>query len=442
MCVSSINTVKIQDTKIFTPVKVDTIKSTVSVKKIEPEIQTKDSSKTENILKGTAKYNVAFVSEPKLIQKLSASTQTLLKSSSSNDTKISLGLTVGGAVAGTIAAKVLGKKALPLALLGSSIGSLTDRAIGIVKNTDKISGSYKTGKTDATKLEVALGGIGFALDISGVAGANKLLKMAEKTSNISTKIISNSTEPISEGFRQYKKAENLVGKAAGEAWEHSITKGIPSPNQLAKFKGTADVTGAEAFLNKADNIKLQGSSIKDIVSKVPKEAQLRELTPSKTIKEGFEYAWVDKKTGMDYRLRVHGADSGVALHNPTSTAAQGWIFRIERNPVGQREFSKIQALMIDGEYKSTSHLIELEKAKKEAELTLAVIKDAKISSVGQISEATSSATVSAPSLLKGALMNTQEAISTGIKTNLAHQIEEFHHGVHIAVGDGLNKAVK
>lgn len=399
-----------------------------------------DTSSTNKYTVGTAVKNVGFVPEVSKTQKISASTQTMLKVSSSNGIGTSLGLTVGGAAVGVAVAKIAGRKALPLALLGSSVGSLIDRTIGIAKNTDKIKESYNTGKTDATKLETALNAVGFALDIGSISGAAKLLKASVKTAGVSTKIASASETPISEGFRQYKNAENLVGKNAGSAWEHTITEGIPTPNQLAKIKGSGNVTGAEAFLNVKENLKLEGANIKEIVSKIPKEAQLRELTPSPTIKEGFEYAWVDKKTNMDYRVRIHGADSGVAKHNPTSTAAQGWIVRVERNLVGQRVFPKTEYLTLDGTYHKVSELLGFEKQKKEAELAIAVIKDVQKETLGTLSHATSSASIGKVNVATAVASHSREKIEIA-RSAVAHEnIEHFHHSSHMAVG-GLNKAL-
>lgn len=389
---------------------------------------------------GTAVKNVGFVPEVSKTQKISASTQTALKVSSSNGIGTSLGLAVGGATVGVVVAKIAGRKALPLALLGSSIGSLIDRSIGIAKNTDKIKESYNTGKTDATKLETALNAVGFALDVGSISGVGKLLKASSKTAGISSKVAATSEVPVSEGFRQYKTAETLVGKEAGNAWGHTITEGIPTPNQLAKIKGTSNVTGSQAFLNVKENLKMEGASIKDIVSKIPKEAQLRELTPSPTIKEGFEYAWVDKKTNMDYRVRIHGSDSGVAKHNPTSTAAQGWIVRVERNLVGERVFPKTEYLTLDGTYHKVSELLGFEKQKKEAELTIAVIRDVQKEVLGSLSHATSSASIGKVNIATAVASHSREEIEI-VRSAVAHKnIEHFHHSSHMAVG-GFNKAI-
>ncbi|RYX98558.1 hypothetical protein EON78_05095, partial [bacterium] len=384
------------------------------------EIQ--DTNKTVKITVGKAVSTVNFIESPSKLKSISASTQTALKASSSNDIVTSLGLSVGGAAVGLVVAKVVGRKAAPIALLGSSIGSLVDRGIGISKNTDKIKESYQTGKTDATKLETAINAVGFALDIAAVASAGELIKLSRQSPKITNKI-SLSDAPASEGFRQYKPSEELVGKNSGKNWEYSVTEGVPSPAKLAEIKGTSKVSGAEAFLNKEQNIKLQGANVEEIVSKIPKEAKLRELTPSATIKEGFEYAWVDKKSNTDYRVRVHGADSGVAKHNPTSTAAQGWIVRVERNPVGERSFPKTEYLTLDGTYHKTTELMGYEKKKKEAELTLSVIKDYQTATIGDISMASGSQTVGQVDLLKKAASTHQESIQLVRKVTASSNIE-------------------
>lgn len=396
-----------------------------------------DTNRLNKIAVGKAVSTISLDVETSNTKKISAATQTALKASSSNGITTSLGLSVGGAVAGAVVAKKLGLKVLPVALMGSSIGSLVDRGIGIARNTDKIKDSYITGKTDATKLETAINAVGFALDIGGFVSSAKLMKSA----NLATKAVSASEAPISEGFRQYKQAEKMVGKNAGAAWENSLTKGIPVPTELAEIKGTSKITGAEAFLDKTENLKLQGSNIKEIVSKVPKEAQLRELTPSPTIKEGFEYAWVDKKSNMDYRLRIHSADLGVAKNNPTSTAAQGWIARVERNPVGQRAFPKTEYLTLDGTYHKATELMAYESQKKDSQLAISVIKDMQTATVGSIDLASGYETVSGVSIIKSVGSNFQQEIQTSNLTKALEEIEHFHHGTHIGLGGGLNKAI-
>jgi hypothetical protein len=319
----------------------------------------------------------------------------------------------------------------PLAVLGASVGSLVNRGVGIARQQEQIKQAYATGKSDASLVESALQATSFALEIATVASAKKLIQAAAIPRH------SPSEAPVSEGFRQYKADENQVGQQ-GKAWEFSETRGIPSPKQLAALKGRATVTGAEAFLDPAQNRKLAGARIEDIVARIPKEARLRELTPSPTIKEGFEYAWVDKKTNMDFRVRVHGADAGVAARTPQSTAAQGWIVRVERNPVGQRTFDQTEYLTLDGSYHKGSELKQLEARKLALETALgrAPIGSAQAQTVGQVSVAARSSAIGQTPLN----LSSPSAAEKLLKT-VGAQIEHFHHSTHLALG-GFNQALK
>lgn len=402
--------------------------------------------------------NGQITTDKSLGNKLWSATQVTVNASASTSIQQTLAFTIGGAVAGAVVGKFTGMNVAAAAMAGESIGAMANRASGILNNKEQIAQSFKSGYSNISTAQNVINGIGLAFDVGAFAGSMTYLKdsMRNKAvvfSNINTdrenklaksegavkKALSSSTSgsPVNEGFRQYSDETN-VGKA-GKGWVYSITEGIPSPDKLSTVKGTGKVTGAEAFNNKVQNMKMQGSSIEDIVSKVPKEAKLRELQPfgNSQVKEGFEYAWVDKKTNMDYRVRIHGADAGVAKHNPTSTAAQGWIVRVERNPAGQATFPKTEYLTLDGTYHKSTELMSLERNKKDTELALAVLKDYQTEALGSVNMTSSSATVGK----SFAASLEQESIQAMKKVELSEMIEHFHHNTHIGVGGGLNKAV-
>jgi hypothetical protein len=403
-----------------------------SLQVLPPTPVIRDTLASDAAFQGSATQVIEFVPGPNAAEKLLAATGTALQASTSNGLLANVGAPAVGATVGAVTAKALGGKMAPLAILGAGVGSLVNRSVGIARNTDEIAAAYHSGKTDATLVDSVIQGVGMALEIATVASAKKLIGAAEIPRR------SPSTAPMSEGFRQYQPDERLVGHQ-GEGWQFSETKGIPSPNQLAAVKGTAPVTGAQAFLNPTENQKIAGAPIEAIVAKIPKEAQLRELTPSATIKEGFEYAWVDKKSQMDYRVRIHGADLGVAAHNPQSTAAQGWIVRVERNPVGQRVFDETAYLTLDGTYHKGSELKQLEAHKRQLETALLGAAPtpgtAQVATVGRMSTAVSAAATGAAPLNLSAASPVDKLLA-----KVSAQIEHFHHSTHLAVG-GLNRAL-
>jgi hypothetical protein len=399
-----------------------------------------------------------IVNDNSLKNRILSATQVTVNASASNNIQTTMAYSIGGTIIGAGLGKLVGVSPTASALLGETIGSMANRVSGIIKNKEQIVQSFNTGYSNISTSQNVINTIGLAIDVAAFGFAANNFKNTISSKNLTlgktslanntdpqinkpvNKSISSSTsgEPVSSGFRQYSD-EAKVGKA-GKGWVHSYTQGIPSPENLSKVKGSAKITGADAFNNTTQNMKLQGSSIDEIVSKVPKEAKLRELQPmgNSQVKEGFEYGWIDKKTNMDYRVRVHGADAGVALHNPNSTAAQGWIVRVERNPVGQATFPKTEYLTLDGTYHKATELMSLEKKKKDVELAISVIKDYQTETLGKISYAGASGTSGKAISLP--LVREQEAIQLQNKLKLNDMIEHFHHNTHIGVG-GLNKAL-
>ncbi|MGV3525064.1 MAG: polymorphic toxin type 30 domain-containing protein [Candidatus Sericytochromatia bacterium] len=118
--------------------------------------------------------------------------------------------------------------------------------------------------------------------------------------------------------------EHSIGVNGGNGWAHSVTPGIPSPNQLAALKGTAPETGAAGF----DGVPLQGMRLDEIISRIPQQADLREMRPNASIQEGFEYTWQDSQSQATWRVRLHGPDGSA---DPGSNANAGWTVRIERD---------------------------------------------------------------------------------------------------------------
>lgn len=79
--------------------------------------------------------------------------------------------------------------------------------------------------------------------------------------------------------------------------------------------------------NVGDFSNLQGTSIDDILSRIPKDANKRVLTPQPgKVTEGFEYTW-KASDGTKMTVRVHGPDASAPSG---SNAANGWIARVQK----------------------------------------------------------------------------------------------------------------
>lgn len=80
-----------------------------------------------------------------------------------------------------------------------------------------------------------------------------------------------------------------------------------------------------------DFTELEGSTVDEILDRIPDEAVLRELYPVQGgATEGFEFKWV--QNGQTYRVRVHNVDPSAPVG---SNAYNGWVVRAQR---GRRYF--------------------------------------------------------------------------------------------------------
>lgn len=75
-----------------------------------------------------------------------------------------------------------------------------------------------------------------------------------------------------------------------------------------------------------DFTNLEGSTVDEILDRIPDEAVLRELYPVQGgATEGFEFKWV--QDGQTYRVRVHNEDPSAPVG---SNAYNGWVVRVQR----------------------------------------------------------------------------------------------------------------
>ncbi|MBC6316528.1 hypothetical protein HCJ54_12795 [Listeria grandensis] len=105
-----------------------------------------------------------------------------------------------------------------------------------------------------------------------------------------------------------------LGVWGSNVYKKSSTKKAPSLDEII---GTGKV---------GDFSNLKGS-IEDIVSRIPKDANKRILTPQVgKVTEGFEYTWKTAE-GTKMTVRVHGPDPSAPAG---SNAANGWIARVQQ----------------------------------------------------------------------------------------------------------------
>ena len=104
--------------------------------------------------------------------------------------------------------------------------------------------------------------------------------------------------------------------------------------------------------NVGDFSNLEGTTIEDILSRIPEDAVRRELVPEVgKVTEGFEYKWM--QDGKTFRVRIHGIDASAPAG---SNAANGWVVRVQQgkkylSPISM-EFQPPGITKIDSPYYS------------------------------------------------------------------------------------------
>lgn len=120
--------------------------------------------------------------------------------------------------------------------------------------------------------------------------------------------------------------------AASSAGIVTHAAGVGSSALVSLFsdgKGGAKASGSKGLGsgNVGDFSNLQGSSVDDVLSRIPKDANKRELTPQPgKVTEGFEYTW-KLSDGTKMTVRVHGPDASAPVG---SNAANGWVVRVQQ----------------------------------------------------------------------------------------------------------------
>ncbi|MBC1470060.1 hypothetical protein HB803_12865 [Listeria welshimeri] len=184
---------------------------------------------------------------------------------------------------------------------------------GVLKSSAYVA-SVKDAMDDAGLTEMTLS-LGF-----GIAAARNKTIMAKKVKEPEVGKISeriNDSKTVQKNIELSKKA-----REASKMKEYLKREKVA----LEKIKKASGAGGLGSG-NVGDFSNLQGTSIDDILSRIPKDANKRVLTPQPgKVTEGFEYTW-KASDGTKMTVRVHGPDASAPAG---SNAANGWIVRVQK----------------------------------------------------------------------------------------------------------------
>ncbi|MBQ5561670.1 MAG: hypothetical protein IIT46_18095 [Lachnospiraceae bacterium] len=100
--------------------------------------------------------------------------------------------------------------------------------------------------------------------------------------------------------------------------------------KITKTGETVNGASKTSYGKSSDKIgeftNLEGSTVDDILDRIPDDAVLRELRPVQGgATEGFEFKWTEN--GQTYRVRVHNSDPSAPVG---TNANNGWVVRVQR----------------------------------------------------------------------------------------------------------------
>ncbi|MDA1478264.1 T7SS effector LXG polymorphic toxin [Bacillus changyiensis] len=131
---------------------------------------------------------------------------------------------------------------------------------------------------------------------------------------------------LEKAIKELGKVEEKGSKKAGEVGK--VEKEIESGKDVSKaIKGKYGEDVSKLGTGKVgDFTKLEGEEIDEILSRIPKDATRRELTPVRgKVTEGFEYKW--SENGKTMRVRIHGPDASAPAG---SNAKRNWVIRVQQ----------------------------------------------------------------------------------------------------------------
>ncbi len=191
---------------------------------------------------------------------------------------------------------------------GDKASEVLEDEIKIAKGEDDYSVTddadyQKTGDTDTSTPESK------DVDTSGTEAQNESVS---STKTEDTNVSNTETEGTDTSVAKTQDTHISNAETGPEPNETSYVKSI----DFSKL-GTGNV---------GDFSNLKGTTIDDILSRIPNNAIKRELTPIQgKVQEGFEYKFVEN--GETIRVRVHGPDQSAPIG---SNAYDNWVVRVQK----------------------------------------------------------------------------------------------------------------
>ena len=238
-------------------------------------------------------------------------------------THVAAGLMIAGGIAALAAGGVLllGAAAATAIKIGMTVFLAGSLYVGEQALSDIRSGRV-SDLDQYTRKAVAGSVVGFLTGASGLlmAEASLLGVLAlgfgeGLVGSIVTQKLLNEDGEIDWGVAIAEAGFSAV--TAGFVWkEGRSVRGGSEAFTLSEIQGSGKVGN---FFN------VQGQSIEDIISRIPKDANMRILKPvSGKVQRGVEFSW--KVDGKTMRVRIHDIDLSAPPH---SNAANGWIVRVQ-----------------------------------------------------------------------------------------------------------------
>ena len=136
---------------------------------------------------------------------------------------------------------------------------------------------------------------------------------------------------LENGSREGLTSAELAGVEKADALLVSQKVGYEDVWDLRNVGDALETSYGKSSGKIGDFTELEGSTVDEILDRIPDEAVLRELYPVQGgATEGFEFKWV--QNGQTYRVRVHNVDPSAPVG---SNAYNGWVVRAQR---GRRYF--------------------------------------------------------------------------------------------------------
>ena len=188
--------------------------------------------------------------------------------------------------------------------------------------------------TDIGRGEVDLDTLKAGASLIPVAKITKVPKVVKAIGNVGktgSKKGKEGDKTVWKRFTQEDKPkpDKNKGNQSKTGSKGSTTTSKPNQEETSKSGQVKQTKARDKGGSKSkvgDFTNLEGSTVDDILDRIPDDATMRELHPVKGgASEGFEFKWV--QNGQTYRVRVHSADAGAPAG---SNAANGWIVRVQR----------------------------------------------------------------------------------------------------------------